>query len=257
MRSTSSAPSWRPRARVDATYVDLHVPGRAARRRAAGDGGRRRAPDVPGGRAEAPSRRAARRRCSRCEDDPEQLIQVAFPAAGVRPAAPLRHAGRSARPRRSKGHHGRRSQGVPRRATSGRRTPCSSSPATSPPTRSSRSSNARSAAGRAAPGAEAARPPGDAPRRPRAASILIDKPGAAQSQIRIGCDRRAALDAGLLRAARPQHGARRGVHLAAEHQPARSPRLRLRRRVPLRHAAERRAPSTPPPACRPTRPPRR
>ena len=48
--------------------------------------------------------------------------------------------------------------------------------------------------------------------------------------------RRAALDARLHRARRVEHHSRRLVHLAAQHQPAREERLRLRRGVALRHA---------------------
>ena len=136
---------------VDATYVDLHVP--VARLADAlpvmADVVAR--PTFPEaelnrlarGAARQPARDAGRSRTA----DPGRL-----PAAGVRRAAPLRHA----RDRHRGLAEGIDASRISRRSTpptSGRRMPSWSWPATSPPTRSCRSSNARSAAGRRAAGA--------------------------------------------------------------------------------------------------------
>ena len=127
-------------------------------------------------------------------------------------------------------------EGVPRRAVPAGERACWSSPATSPPTRSCRmlETSVRRLEGRAG---RATAPPRPTRRSsPRAQVYLVDKPGARAVADPDRLDRRAAIDARLLRAARAQHDPRRRVHLAPEQEPARSARLRLRRLVALRHA---------------------
>ena len=86
---------------------------------------------------------------------------------------------------------------------------------------------------------------------------LVDKPGAPQSQIRIGWVGVPRVDARLLPASGDEHGARRVVQLAAEPQPAREARLHLRRGVRRSTCASPPGRSRPRPACRPTRRPKR
>ena len=69
--------------------------------------------------------------------------------------------------------------------------------------------------------------------------------------------RRAAIHARLLRASRPEYRARRGLHVAAQSEPARGARLRVRRELRVRHARLSRTVLTPKRPCRPTRPRRR
>ena len=70
-------------------------------------------------------------------------------------------------------------------------------------------------------------------------------------------DRRAALDARLLSDSGDEHDPRRLVQLAPEHEPAREARLHLRRELRRSTCARRPGRSSRPPACRPTRRPRR
>ena len=69
------------------------------------------------------------------------------------------------------------------------------------------------------------------------AGRLLDRQagrGAVADPDRLG--RRAAIDARLLRAARPQHDPRRLVYVPAQSEPARGARLRVRRELDVRHA---------------------
>ena len=106
------------------------------------------------------------------------------------------------------------------------------------------------AAGRAVPGAGVAAA-GQAPdlSRRQARRRAVADPHRA--------GRRAALDVRLHRARRAQHHPRRLVHLAPEHQPAREARLLLRRHARASTCGAPPGRSSRPPACRPTRPPRR
>ena len=78
--------------------------------------------------------------------------------------------------------------------------------------------------------------PAVAGHQPTRTIYLVDKPGAPQSQIRIGWVGVSALDAGLLPDSGDEHHSRRLVRVAAEHEPAREERLHLRRQLRLRHA---------------------
>ncbi len=100
----------------------------------------------------------------------------------------------------------------------------------------------------AVPDGAAADPPADLPRGQAGRRAVADPH-------RVG--RRAALHAGLRDARGAQHHSRRLVHLAAQPEPAREERLRLRRQLGIRHAPLRRDRSSRPPACRRTRRPTR
>ena len=63
------------------------------------------------------------------------------------------------------------------------------------------------------------------------------RPGAAQSELRLGHVSIARSDPDYLQPARAQHGARRPVRQPHQHEPAREARLHLRRAHQLRHAA--------------------
>ena len=83
-----------------------------------------------------------------------------------------------------------------------------------------------------------------APQLTKRQIYLIDKPGAAQSQIRIGWVGvpRSTPDYPTLAGA--QHDSRRLVHVAAEHEPARDARLLVRRVLVVRRARSRPGRST-------------
>ena len=97
------------------------------------------------------------------------------------------------------------------------------------------------------------------PRRSRAGAqvYIVDKPGAAQSQIRIGWVGvpRSTPDYFPIQVLNTILGG--SFTLAAEPEPAREARLHLRRELGVRHARCRPGRSSPRPACRPTRPPKR
>ena len=168
----------------DARHVDLHVPVARLADALPMMARRRRASDVPGGRAEAPARRAAGRRCS-SRGRPGAADPVRVPPDRVRREAPVRH---------PVARHGRIAQGVHGRGPARRFTPRTTARRTpslvvagdvTADDRRAATRDARSAAGKAGPAARR-RPRRRRRTRRRARSILIDKPGAAQSQIRIG-----------------------------------------------------------------------
>ena len=71
--------------------------------------------------------------------------------------------------------------------------------------------------------------------------LLVDRPGAAQSELRIGHVGRVAPHAGLSRAAAAEPRAGRAVRQPAEHEPARAQGLHVRRAVVVRVPARPRA----------------
>ena len=83
---------------------------------------------------------------------------------------------------------------------------------------------------------------------------IVDKPGAAQSQIRIGWVGVPRSTRRLRRARSAEHDPRRLVHVAPQPEPAREERLQLRRELARSTCGCRPGRSSPRPACRPTRP---
>ena len=88
----------------------------------------------------------------------------------------------------------------------------------------------------------------------RARVWLVDKKGAAQSSLRLGRVGPSWPDPAYAPERGDEHAARRLVHLAAQRQPARAARLRLRRRLGLPAQPRGRACSSSRPTSRPTRP---
>ena len=80
-----------------------------------------------------------------------------------------------------------------------------------------------------------ARPQAQPPAPGKRTFYLVDKPGAAESVVIIGHVGAPALDARLLRAARAQYHPGRFVHVTAQPEPARDPRLHLWSALQLRH----------------------
>ena len=216
----------------DASSVRLHTRRRQTRRGAAAHGRRRAAPDVRRHRARA----AAQGTADELPADARQRVVDRVGrvrAAGVRAAAPLRHAGHGRRGLEPRDDVGRAAP-VPRRTLPAaervparrRRRDGGDDPAGAGEDlrrlEEHRQDHEAGGGGRAA-----ARHAADLPRR--------------QARRRADGDphrqrRRRAAHAGLLRARRDQHHSRRLVHLAAQHEPARSARLHLRRLVGVRHA---------------------
>ena len=91
--------------------------------------------------------------------------------------------------------------------------------------------------------AAGARTPRAARRRssPQRQITIVDMPGAAQSQIRIGWVGVPRSTPDYFALAGAEHDSRRLVHVAAQPEPAREARLRLRRQLAVRHAAVGRA----------------
>ena len=188
------------------------------------------AADVPGRRAGAAAQGAADVAARRREDDPEQLIAVRVPPAGVRRRSIGTARRRSARPRRSRSITVGRPAGVPRRALPAAERRADRRRRRHAPTPSCRKLEKAFGGWKGGP-APATAAAGDAPQL-TARQIYLDRQarrGAVADPDRLG--RRPAIDARLLRAARAQHDPRRVVHVAAEHESARRARLRVRRRA--------------------------
>ena len=245
-RRSAPAASW------DASTVRLRVP--VARlddalaadggRRARGRTSRRRSSSAAQGGAHRPPpgpRRARRDRVARAR------------AGRVRPGPPLRPAAGAATRRRSRPSPSPTcARSTPRATRRGARRSSSSGDVDA--ATSCRSSRRRSARGRPRP-PPPPRPPCAAPRpahgpRPSGSSTSRARRSPRSGSARVGPPARARLRRGR----GDEHAPRRLVHLAAQREPARAARLRLRRRLRASGATARAGSFVAARTCRPTRP---
>ena len=231
--------------------------GRAARRRAADHGRRRAAADVPEGRARAAAPAAAHRHPPGARRSGRRFRRVAFSRVLYGPAhrygTPTIGTAETI-----KAFTRRRSPRVLRvDVPAGERRRSSSVGDVTPDKVAAAPRDELRRAGRppAGAGAGASCPPVEQPAT--RADLSRRQAGRAAVADPHRLDRRAAIDARLLPAQVMNTILGGSFTLAPEHEPARGARLHLRRELVVRHARRSRARSSRPPACRPTRPPRR